>query len=286
SASNSLIGTTADDNVGSSVTALRNGNYVVVSYKWNGGTASSRFGAATWSDGSNGITGAVSASNSLIGTTTHDYIGIGGVAALSNGNYVVASPYWNNGTASSYFGAVTWGNGSIGITGPVLASNSLIGTTSDDQVGNAGVTALSNGNYVAASSYWSNGVASGKYGAATWVNGGTGLTGTVSVSNSLIGTTTGDYVGSGSATALSDGNYVVRSPEWSGHLGAITLANGAFRLKGTIQSWNSVLGTASAGYRMTYAYDPNRQRLIVGQPSSNIVSLFTMDQIFASDFES
>jgi hypothetical protein len=32
-------------------------------------------------------------------------------------------------------------------------------------------------------------------------------------------------------------------------------------------------------------YDAVRQRLVVGRPSDNIVSLFTMDQIFAGDFD-
>ncbi len=287
SASNSLIGATTGDQVSNGgVTALSNGNYVVASSNWNNGVANSKYGAATWGNGSSGITGAVSASNSLIGTTIDDYVGGGGVTTLSDGNYVVASFLWNNGVANSKYGAATWGNGSSGITGPVLASNSLIGTTTGDYVGYPGVTALSNGNYVVASADWNIGVANSRYGAATWGNGSTGLTGAVSASNSLIGTTTGDYVGLSGVTALSNGNYVVGSPFWSGNLGAVTLASGAFRLKATIQPWNSVRGTAAGGGpQQTYAYDPARQRLIVGQPASNIVSLFSMDQIFASDFE-
>jgi Repeat of unknown function (DUF5650) len=282
SASNSLIGTTAGDGVGYGVTALSNGNYVVASPSWNNGVANSSVGAAAWGNGSSGITGPVSASNSLIGTTANDGVGYG-VTALSNGNYVVASHNWNNGVTGSNFGAATWGNGSSGITGPVSASNSLIGTTAGDFVSSSGVTALSNGNYVVASDNWNNGGASGA-GAVTWVNGSTGLSGVVSVSNSLIGTTANDFVGINNITALSNGNYVVDSGYWS-HLGAVTLANGGFRLKGTIQSWNSVIGTvANGGLSMAYAYDPTRQELIVGRPASNIVSVFTMDQIFADDF--
>ena len=45
-----------------------------------------------------------------------------GVIALTNGNYVVISSDWNN------QGAVTWGNGTSGITGLVSISNSLVGT--------------------------------------------------------------------------------------------------------------------------------------------------------------
>ena len=56
------------------------------------------------------------------------------------------------------------------------------------------VTALSNGNYVVASPHWSS-----NKGAITWVNGSTGQTGnstnTISSGNSLVGSTTGDFVG-------------------------------------------------------------------------------------------
>lgn len=283
SSSNSLIGTASYDVVGvGGVTALSNGNYVVASYSWSNGGASAA-GAVTWGNGSNGITGPVSTSNSLVGTTTQDYVG-NGVVALSNGNYVVASFIWNDGVPDGFFGAATWGNGSSGITGAVSASNSLVGTATNDKVGNGGVTALSNGNYVVVSSIWNNDVQGGSFGATTWSNGSSGIIGPVSVSNSLIGTTVGDSVGDGGVTALNDGNYVVSSSY--GGLGAATLASGAFRMRATIQPWNSVRGTAAGGSQnQTYAYDAARQRLIVGQSASNIVSLFSMDQIFASDFQ-
>ena len=50
----------------------------------------------------------------------------GGVTALSNGNYVVPSPYWNGSR-----GARTWGNGSTGQTldgrGIITPQDSLVG---------------------------------------------------------------------------------------------------------------------------------------------------------------
>jgi hypothetical protein len=79
--------------VGSSgVTALTNGNYVVSSPSWNNGAASSA-GAVTWGSGSTGVTGAVSASNSLVGTSAGDQVGWYMATALTNGNYVVSSPF-------------------------------------------------------------------------------------------------------------------------------------------------------------------------------------------------
>jgi hypothetical protein len=70
-------------------------------------------GAVTWENGIGGITGVVSALNSLVGTTASDQVGYGGVTALSNGNYVVRSPAWDNGPVVSA-GAVTWGVGLAG----------------------------------------------------------------------------------------------------------------------------------------------------------------------------
>jgi Repeat of unknown function (DUF5650) len=60
-----------------------------------------------------------------------------GVTALSNGNYVVNSPQWNNG-ATAQAGAVTWANGASGLAGAVSTSNSLYGTTANDLVGAGG----------------------------------------------------------------------------------------------------------------------------------------------------
>src|SRR5262249_49782603 len=119
------------------------------------------------------------------------------VTLLSNGNYVVESPYW-----SGERGAVTWGDGSAGINGTVSSANSVVGSNRGDLVGAlpngsfAGtdltyndVTLLSNGNYVVLSPNWN-----GKNGAATWVSGRSGQTldgsGTITPQNSLIGNVT------------------------------------------------------------------------------------------------
>src|SRR5207253_1615835 len=127
-----------------------------------------------------GVAGTISAANSLVGSTAGDQVGSGGVTALTDGNYVVASPLW----AANGVGAVTWGNGSGGITGTVSAANSLVGSTDLDEVGSGGVTALSNGDYVVASPGWNGGM-----GAATWGDGSRGVSGAVSAANSLVGST-------------------------------------------------------------------------------------------------
>ena len=56
------------------------------------------------------------------------------MTALTNGNYVVRSPAWDNGAVADA-GAVTLGSGTTGVSGAVSAANSLVGSTADDQVG-------------------------------------------------------------------------------------------------------------------------------------------------------
>src|SRR5205085_228410 len=87
-----LTGSTANDAVGTGIMALSNGNYVVGSTAWDNGAVVD-VGAATWGSGTTGVAGVVSAANSLVGSTANDQTGT--VTALSNGNYVVASQFWD-----------------------------------------------------------------------------------------------------------------------------------------------------------------------------------------------
>ena len=159
------------------VTVLSSGNFVVLNSNWHNGTATLVWGSH-WEDASTGVNGVVSAANSLVGSTANDQIGIFyGVMALSNGNYVVASPDWHDGAAAEA-GAVTWGNGATGGSGEVSAANSLVGSSADDQVGGDDVADPGNGNYVVISSHWHNDEPA-EVGAVTWGNGATGVRGEV-----------------------------------------------------------------------------------------------------------
>src|SRR5450432_1520990 len=231
SSSNSLVGTITNDFAGSVIAALGNGNYVIGTPNWNG-----NIGAATWCNGTTGVSGTIAGNNPLVGTADNDNVGMF-ITALSNGNYVVGSQFWN-GT----IGAATWGNGTTGLSGVVSSSNSLVGTTANDFVG-GGVFALHNGNYVVESGIWN-----GYRGAVTWGNGSTGMSGVISASNSLVGSNADDFVGAYGVTALSNGNYVVQSPNWNGNIGAATWGNGTTGVSGTITASNSRVGTAVNDY--------------------------------------
>jgi hypothetical protein len=245
-AANSLVGSSALDNVGFTVIALTNGNYVLRNPNWdNGGVTDA--GAVSWGNGSTGTGGVVSAANSIVGSTASDSVGNSGVVALANGNYVVASSSWDNGGITDA-GAVTFGNGTSGTSGTITAANSLVGSTSGDQLGTGGVVALTNGNYVARNQVWDNG-AIANAGAATFGNGVTGTFGAVTTANSLVGSTAGDQVGLGGATALTNGNYVVSVPNWTNggaaNAGAATWGNGTIGVSGTISAANSLVGSTA-----------------------------------------
>jgi Repeat of unknown function (DUF5650) len=230
SASNSLVGSLANDAVGSfGVTALSNGNYVVDSVSW------SHLGAVTWGNGAARISGVVSATNSLVGSLASDGVGSRGVTALSNGNYVVDSSHWNGARS-----AVTWGSGTAGVSGAVSVSNSLVGSSGFDYVGDSDVTALSNGNYVVRSPAWD-----AFRGAVTWGSGAAGVTGAVSVTNSLVGVNVNDLVGQYAVTALSNGNYVINSSSWNGYRGAVTWASGTAAVTGFVSAANSLVGSVA-----------------------------------------
>jgi Repeat of unknown function (DUF5650) len=140
------------------------------------------------------VTGAVSATNSLVGTSGDDKIGadpmgmegLGVIVAMSNGNFVVRSPWWDNGLVVDA-GAVTWANGTTRTSGAVGVANSLVGTTSGDGVG-AGyrpIVANGDGSYIVFSGYWRDD-SSGISGAATY-GPATGVSGLISATNSVVG---------------------------------------------------------------------------------------------------
>jgi adhesin/invasin len=205
----------------------------------------------TWGNGSEFADEILSAANSIVGSNTTDHVGAdisGGalVTTLSNGNYVVVSPSWSNGSGEA--GAVTWGNGSIGTSGVVSADNSLVGASNDWYVvPGIAVTPLRNGNYVVENPGWNN-----ARGAVTWCNGSTGTSGAVSAENSLVGgyqansALNSDIVGVDGIWPLKNGDYVVASAYWNNNMGALTWVSGLTGQtrdgSNTINAQNSVLG--------------------------------------------
>src|SRR5262249_61524161 len=112
---------------------------VGVSAAWGTGPA------AGWGGGGARARGAVV--GGVAGSRAGDQVGSGGVPVLAGGTVVVRSTLWHNGAVASA-GAVTFGDGTTGISGVVSAANSLVGSTANDNVGSNGVTVLANAHYV------------------------------------------------------------------------------------------------------------------------------------------
>src|SRR5262249_39774277 len=87
--------------------------------------------------------------STLTGSHPNDYVGEDPVVVLPDGNFLVVSSAWNNGSAT-HAGAVTWVSATNGLDGEISAENSIVGTSTDDAIG-SNVYVLANGNYLVAS---------------------------------------------------------------------------------------------------------------------------------------
>ena len=199
------------------VTALTNGNFVVI------GVGD---GTVTWGSGTTGVSGIVNAANSLVASESTPT-----VTPLSNGNYVVDFAGWEN-----FTGAVTWGNGTTGTVGNVSSANSLVGSNAGDDVGSREeVTAYQTAITSLTSAIWNN-----DQGAVTWAGGETGITGTISAANSLVGW--GESNAEISVTPLANGNFVVSDPQWNGSRGIVTWGIGTAEIRGVVSAAGSLAG--------------------------------------------
>ncbi len=269
--STSLVGRLSGDQIGSGgIFQLANGNLVISSPSWDKVDAANA-GAVTWMNGASGRTGEVDVTNSMIGTFANDQIGSGGVVALGNGNFVVVSPLrdrWETADA----GAVTWVNGAVGLSGEITISNSMLGTNPGDRIGSGGITQLTNGNFIISSpNRMREGVSNA--GAVTWVNAATGMVGELTYQNSLVGTSIGDVVGSGGIVELSNGNYLVFSPQWDKwdayNAGAVTWGSGTAGVSGIVGGYNSIVGGSSNALTTQYQIDSVNSRIIFAMPSDS-----------------
>jgi hypothetical protein len=250
-ASNSFLGTTASDQVGGGgVIAVANGNYVISSPSWDNG-AVRNVGAVTLAQGGAPWLGTVSAANSLVGSTQDDFIG-NRLHVLPNGNYVVLSNNWDNGTANRA-GAITWGSGTMGVTGPITAANSWVGTRADDQLGLGTFRVFADSYWAASAEFW-------------------------------------DAPGSGSNPVFNAGAVTLGLPlgPQVGQAGVFDPAD----LRGVLSTRNSAIGSvAGVASPVNIAYDylpsdtPQARTLIVGMPRQNRVVLQSYDGFFRDGFE-
>lgn len=246
-AGTSLVGAAAGDQVGSGgINVLFGANlYTVSSPDWaNGGTPQA--GALTFGDLDNGITGTVGAANSLLGSTTGDDPGSGGVSTVFAGGITrvfVESPDWDNGAAVDA-GAVTTFDSMTPVVGAIGAGNSLVGNNTNDRIGNGFQRTLSNGNRLLVHTGWN-----GNAGAVTFWDTSADITGTVGAANSLIGSNPNDFVGNGSFREMGNGRFYQASSNWNGNAGAVTYGSITTGVSGAVSAANSLVGS-NAGDRV------------------------------------
>lgn len=241
---NSLVGDGPNAETGWFVLPLANGHYVVSSPSRRNAA-----GAVTWCDGTAGCRGRVSEDNSLVGATAGDYVAM--VKPLPNGNYVVVASNWDRGAVIDA-GAITLGDGSRGTAGRVSIANSLVGTTPRDQIGfPGGVTVLADGDFVVSSWYWDDAGGVADVGAITRISGVTGLAGSVSAENSLVGSAPQDRIGT-QLRALAHGGFVATSWDVDGRRGAVTWCGEASACRGTLAENVTARGLAPGDFSDSY----------------------------------
>jgi trimeric autotransporter adhesin len=157
---------------------LAGGDFVFVDAGWDDGSKVD-LGLVQRLSGSALTAGVIDGPGALTGATAGDSIGSGGVVPLSDGGYVVSSPFWDHPDGTIDVGASTKGGAGVGIAGRVSTTNSLHGTLERSSVGDNGALALNAGAYVALSSLWSRSGLPAN-GAATYVGPGQRLVGPVS----------------------------------------------------------------------------------------------------------
>lgn len=259
SPTNSLFGNSEFDFDLAYITILKNGNYVLTCPYWDN-EENKNVGAVTWCRAGSPVIGIISSANSLVGSHTNDLIwpGVKFTNALPSGNFIIATPFWDNETITNA-GAVTWGNGVSGTSGIIGIQHSLVGTYNEDKVGEK-FTILTNGNYVISSPNFDYNNKT-DCGAVTWGNGNTGVKGEVNDINSLLGADTYDNAGYFGIVSLNNGNYIVQSSFSKKRnifqkqvYGSVTWCNGTTGRSGIIGIENSITGS---GMNHTVATEEN-----------------------------
>ena len=121
------------------------------------------------------------------------------------------------------------------------------------------------------------------------MDGSVGLSAVPSATNSIVGSTTGDFRSAEARTLLGSNHYAVIWEEWDNggmaNAGAVTILHNTARTRGLVSTVNSVLGTAaSGGGRLSIIYDPVLDRALVARPDDNIVTVRALS-LFADGFE-
>ena len=257
------------------MTALSNGNYVVDSPNWTNGAAASA-GAVTWGSGTAGVSGPVSATNSLVGSTANDQVGGGDGNGRRRDGPEQRQLRGGQPQLDQRRGR-RCGRGHVGqrhgrrqrsrqcheqpgrqYGGDSVGDRRRDGPEQRQLRGEQPLLDQRRGRLA---------------GAVTWGSGTAGVSGPVSATNSLVGSTANDSVGGGvgdGVTALTNGNYVVSSPDWTNGAaagaGAVTWGSGTAGVSGPVSATNSLVGSTANDGVGTTRDGPEQRQLRGEQP--------------------
>ncbi len=160
------------------------------------------------------------------------------VTVLANGNFLVVD---RQAVAGDLRGAVHLYTPN-GVLISTLRGSSFPGSSIGDSV-----VPLPDGRALVASLDWAS--ERGFVGALTIMDGRTGIEGTISAANSLVGSTNGDRVGVGGSLLLDDGTLVFTVPGWDRgairDAGALVVLRPGGVLAGEISAANAIVGSST-----------------------------------------
>lgn len=192
-----LVGDADTDRMGSDgIIALANNNFIVVSLS-DDENGVSRAGSVRLVDGTSGQ----QIGTTFAGDNDVDLIGSDGIAVLPNNNFTIAS-HSDDDSGLIDVGSVRLVDGETGLQ----IGAALTGELAYDKLGSAGVTALSNNNFVIAS-HVDNELGVIQSGSVRLVDGTTALP----IGATHSGDISGDQLGSQGTTALPNGNFIITS---------------------------------------------------------------------------
>jgi filamentous hemagglutinin family protein len=205
--------------------------------------------------------GAISSSNSLVGSAG-DRLGSDGVQVMSTpggGALLVRTPSFSSGA-----GAITYASLTSAPTGALGAANSVVGQAAGDF-----------GSYVLHTDYVLNGNVllvvpnhDGGKGAMTLLT--PGMAGTLSSANALVGATATDHVGSGGIDKNSGYYWILRSPQWDGSKGAMTIFEPGDPaptgvVSGTANSWVGESAGDQVGANMSFTLMSSHNAVVLNR---------------------
>ncbi len=279
-ASNSVVGTLSGDSLGSG--GVQNVSFpwwAVSSPDYNGGIGavtivhdSTNIGTTTGIIGSNG-------NLTFVGTNANDLNSVSFISNYTDDQVAMRSTSFAGGA-----GAVTLMD--LSVLGAakgayqIDASNSLVGTSSTDNIASNVSISSDQGHVIIRAPNWGGG--KGAVAASAWDSGGFGTNvGNISGLTALVGALTSDNVGSGYVREFSynDAPYIfVSSPNWS--VNSSLMGQGAISvmsldsLAGVVSSSNSVIGAAANDHlgpttaQSSHVLDlSNQGKLVVASPS-------------------